>query len=507
MRVDAAVCREDRGSPPMTPRRHIMTAAALALLAATPAARAEALAPSPDWAAALPPAPDSAVKITEAYARMVARDAYFWAWPMENIYNRRQANSQVREAGLMNGVLAFAPLNAMAMLHDYIAPEQRWVACPNQDVVYGASIAALDETPVVLQVPDFGSRFWVYQVVDTRTDGFAQLGSMYGTRPGFYLLVGPNWTGEVPKGIARVFRAKTGTAFVLPRVFMDDTPEDRRAIQSAISGIDAYPLAQFDGTMKRHDWRQLPKLGSPGEGGGSGETKWVLPEKFFDELPLVLRDAPPLPGEEARYAQVTAVLAAARRDPALKQAMADEASKAEREMVDPLLQFRNWGVQLKDHWSTTSNNAAFGVDYFTRTAAAKSNIFVNAPNETKYYYQDLDVSGARLNGAKRYTVTFAKGETPPVDGFWSLTLYDAAHFFVPNAIQRYSLGTKNKAMKYGPDGSLTVYVQSEPPPEAQRDNWLPAPKDGDFTLYVRAYWPRTAVVDGSWVPPAVQRAD
>ena len=99
------------------------------------------------------PGPDARVKITEKYARLVARDAYFWGWPMVNIYNRRLAFKQAPEAGLMNGVLPFAPLNTLSMLHDYVEPEQRWVACPNQDVVYGAAIAALDETPVVVQVP------------------------------------------------------------------------------------------------------------------------------------------------------------------------------------------------------------------------------------------------------------------------------------------------------------------------------------------------------------------
>jgi len=436
---------------------------------------------------------------------MVARDAYFWAWPMMNIYNRRLAFKQAPEAGLMNGVLPFAPLNTMSILHDYVEPEQRWVACPNQDVVYGAAIAALDETPVVVQVPDFKGRFWVYQVVDLRTDGFAEIGAMYGTQPGFYLLVGPSWNGEVPKGITKVFRGKTGTAFVVPRVFMDDTAEDRQAVQAVIAGIDLYPIAQFDGKMKTHDWRTLPKLKSPTGDDGAGETKWVFPDKFFDELPSVLKDAPPLPGEEARYAQINAVLAAAQKNPVLKTAMIDEATKAERELVDPLLQFRNWGVQLANNWSSTSNNAAFGTDYFARTAVAKSNILVNAPAETKYLYQDLDVAGGRLNGANRYIVTFAKDQTPPVNGFWSLTLYDAQHFFVPNEIKRYSLGTKNKALKYNSDGSLTIYVQADPPSEAQRTNWLPAPKNADFSLFIRAYWPKTAVIDGSWVPPAVQR--
>lgn len=467
-------------------------------------ALAQPLQLSPAWQLSMPVGPDGKVKITEQYARMVARDAYFWAWPMVNIYNRRLAFEKAPETALMNGVLPFAPVNRIAMLHDYIKPEQRWVACPNQDVVYGGGVAAFDRSPVVVQVPDFGDRFWVYQIVDIRTDSFAQIGAMYGTQPGFYLLVGPDWNGEVPKGITKVFRAGTNTAFIVPRVFMDDTPEDRDAIQKAISGIDMYPLTDFDGKMKEHDWRSLPTLGSPTAEGDASETKWVFPDTFFEQLPQVMEDAPPLPGEEAKYAQVKAVLAAAKQDTTIMAAMIEEAKKAETELVDPLLQFRNWGVQLDSHWSTTNNNAAFGTDYFTRTAVAKSNILVNAPTETKYFYQDLDREGQRLSGANSYTVTFPKGATPPVNGFWSLTLYDEQHFFVPNALARYSLGTKNKSLSYNADGSLTVYVQEKSPGRGNEQNWLPAPA-GDFSLYIRAYWPKTEIVDGGWTPPPVTK--
>ncbi|WP_250473152.1 DUF1254 domain-containing protein [Caballeronia sp. GAFFF1] len=179
-----------------------------------------------------------------------------------------------------------------------------------------------------------GSRYRDPPRVDTRTDSFAQIGAMYGTRPGFYLLVGPDWNGTVPAGITRVFRSATGTAFVVPRVFMDDTAEDRAAIQEAIAGIDIYPLSEFDGTAKRHDWTRLPTLSSPTSESGTGgaETKWVIPDKFFDELPLVLKDTPPLPGEEARYAQINAVLAAAKENPGLKSAMIDEAMRADKDL-------------------------------------------------------------------------------------------------------------------------------------------------------------------------------
>jgi hypothetical protein len=448
------------------------------------------------------PGPAADVRITESYARHVARDAYLWAWPMVNIYNRRLAFKAAPQVGLMNGVLPFAPLNQMAMLHDYIEPSERWVACPNQDVVYGAGIAALDEGPVVVQVPDFHGRFWVYQIVDLRTDSFADLGIMYHSTPGFYLLVGPSWHGETPKGITKVFQASTHTAFVVPRVFQDDTAADKAAVQPLIAGIDMYPLSKFDGTMKTHDWRQLPILKSPTDDSSTAETRWVFPDKFFDELPAVLDDGPARPGEETRYAEVKAVMAAAVTDSALRNAIVDEATRAEDDLVGPLLQFRNYGKPLANHWTTIDNGAAFGTDYFTRTAVARSNILVNKAAETQYFYQDLDAAGARLTGSKRYAVTFAKGE-PAVTGFWSLTLYDQFHFFSPNELRRYSVGTKNKDLKINPDGSVTIYIQATAPTDlSERTNWLPAP-GGEFSLYIRAYGPQASVVDGSWTPPAV----
>src|SRR5262249_14073605 len=255
------------------------------------------------------PGPVAGTRITDAYARMVARNAYFWAWPLINIYNKRLAFKQVPEPGLVSGVLPGGPPNRLAMLTDYVDPTERWVPCPNQAVVCGGAVLALGESPVVMQVPDFGRRFWVYQLVDLRTDSFADIGAMYGTKPGFYLLVGPNWKGEIPKGIAKVFRSTTNTGFVAPRVFQDDTPEDKRAVQPLLQGVEMYPLAEYDGKMKLHDWSKLPKFPAAPGSGGKAETRWVFPEKFLDQLPLVLDDAPPLPGEEARYAEMRAMIA------------------------------------------------------------------------------------------------------------------------------------------------------------------------------------------------------
>jgi len=447
--------------------------------------------------------------MTEPYAALVARDAYFWAWPLVNLYSRRLAFENLTESVLVRPETA-SLVNRLAMPTDYTSSEERLIACPTQDLICGGASLALDRSPVVVQVPDFGSRFWVYQVVDARTDAFACLGPMYATKPGFYLLVGPTWHGTVPAGITHVFRAMTNTGFIIARVCRDDTAEDERAVQSLLQEITSYPLAEFDGKLKVLS--RLPR--EPAPASGEREQKWVAPEKFFDVLPRVLADAPPLPGEEARYAEVMAVLGASRNDRKLKEVIQAAAVQADAELVQPLLEFRNYGLQLPYHWSTVSNAADFGTDYFTRTAVARSNIFAHRPEEARYFYQDLDAEGQRLNGAHRYTITFAKGMTPPVRGFWSLTLYDEHHFFVPNELGRHSVGSKSvgsksvgsksRELQLNPDKSLTIYVQASAPSAELRANWLPAPAERAFSLCLRAYWPQAPVLEGAWTPPAVR---
>ena len=447
--------------------------------------------------------PVAGTRLTEDYVRRVGGVAYLWGWPMVNMHNRKLILSKLPEPGLMGGIVPVAPMNQLSMVHDYIDPGERLVACPNQDVVYGFGLFSLDQEPVVVQVPDFGDRFWVYQVVDQRTDSFVQLGKMYGTKPGFYLLTGPDWKGTVPSGITGVFHSKTNLGAVIPRVFMDDTAADRQAIQPLLTGILMYPLSKFTGQTQTKDWTKVPSF--PNASTGEEETKWVQPESYFDELGAILKEVPPLPGEEALYANMQSVLDAAAKDPKLHAALVASAVEADKNLITPLFQFHNSGLPLPYNWTTINNGAAFGTDYYSRAAVAKSNIFVNSVRETKYFYQDSDGSGQQLNGNHAYTVTFASGELPPVKGFWSLTLYNQHHFFSPNEIKRYSVGTKNKTLVTAPDGSLTIYVQATPPDGDKRANWLPAPKE-NFVLYIRAYWPEENALNGTWTPPIVTRA-
>jgi hypothetical protein len=290
---------------------------------------------------------------------------------------------------------------------------------------------------------------------------------------------------------------------IFPRVFQDDTPEDKAAIQALLGQIVVYPLTGFDGKMKTMDWKSTPSFPAPASAGG--ETKWVIPEKFFDELSLVLKQVPPMPGEESLYATFQSVLDATDKDPKLKQVLTQTAVAAEKDLINPLFEFHNNGRPIGNGWNSPPNGANWGHDYRSRAATAKSNMYDNSPQETRYIYTDFDSGGQRLNGARAYTVTFPPGQTPPVDGFWSLTLYNKEHLFEPNTLHRYSLGTKSKAMKLSPDGALTIYVQNAPPGADKQDNWLPAPRD-TFSLYIRAYWPKEEITTGHWTPPLVKAA-
>ena len=316
-------------------------------------------------------------------------------------------------------------------------------------------------------------------------------------------MVGPSWTGNPPVGITAVVRSSTPVVFAIPRIFMEDTPEDQKAVQSALSQVNFYPLSEFDGKIKTEDWNKLPHFPPP-TFIGKGETKWVNPDTFFDELPAVMKQVPPLPGEEALYNWIGSVIEAAARDPEIKETLVKTAVMAERDMITPFLQWRYNGRSAGNGWNSPVNNAQWGTDYLNRTATAMSNMYENRPKETKNIFTDDDSQGKQLHGHNTYAVTFPKGQLPPVKGFWSLTLYNAERFFHPNPLKRYSLGTKDKTLKNNADGSLTLYVGAKSPGKDKESNWLPAPV-GPFSLYMRAYWPDQAILDGTWKPPAIEQ--
>ena len=258
------------------------------------------------------PGPVPGNVMTKYYVQMVGRMAYMWGYPMVNAYNRRKAFSEAPSARLLGGIVPVAPVGYNAMLTNYIDPQKRFIVCPNQDVVYGAGYTALDTEPTVVQVPDFGDRFYVFALYYARTDEIARIGKQYGTKPGFYLIAGENWKGWCRRESPQ-WRAGRG-----PGVRDSTRVQGRHGSRHAGGSAAAQPGRDVSVEQIRRDdegcrLRQAAAFsGAPAS--GSGETKWVKPATYYDDLSAMMERVPPLPGEHALYGWIRSVWQAAAKD-------------------------------------------------------------------------------------------------------------------------------------------------------------------------------------------------
>ena len=341
--------------------KHLITLLALSS-AATYAAE------SPPWQVPIPktpaevPGPVPGNLMTPAYVQLVGRMAYVWGYPLVNAHNRRAAFAEAPEPGYLGGAVPVAPVGYLQMLTDYVKPDQTFIVCPNQDVAYGAGFTALDKEPTVVQVPDFGDRFYVYAMYDQRTDEIGRIGKQYGTKPGFYMIVGPDWKGELPKGVTAVVHSSTNLVFVVPRVFKEATPQDTAAVQPVIDQIVMYPLSKFDGKMKTKDYAKSPNFPVPPAPADApkGESKWVKPEIYFEELAVVMKEVPPLPGEESLYGWIKSVWDAAEKNPETKKVLVESFDAADKELVGPFFDFTTNGRLVGNGWNVPENASAVG---------------------------------------------------------------------------------------------------------------------------------------------------
>lgn len=428
----------------------------------------------------------------------LTKKAYLWGWPLVYLTNIQRSSGLIQRPGVSGGA-PVAPINRLSMLTEPVSPDFKSVSCPNPDVIYGFSILDLSQEAVVLQVPDLSDRFWMVQLGDHRTDSFGELGSMYGSKPGFYLIVGPNWQGVSPSSVVQVFRSPTSLAYLIPRVLTRST-EEVLSLQDSLSEFSVAPLSKWNGEWKKHDWTKrkwYPALGVTTR----SRCKSVNPDTFFEDLSTVLDSVPPLRGEEQFYEEIQSLLQSAQQSDSLREQLRLRARELESEVIEPLFDFSRISSPLPTGWTSVSNGAAFGTDFVTRVAVAKSNIFVNRANEAKYFYLEADGLGQSLQGDRDYTITFPKEALPPNQGFWSLTAYNSDHRISPREKSPYALlGTSDK-LSYNTDGSVTISITKRKP-TSSNSNWI-APPQGRFVLYLRVYAPAEPVLTGEWFPPSV----
>jgi hypothetical protein len=382
------------------------------------------------------------------------------------------------------------------------------VVTPNSDTLYTNAWLDLSRGPVVIRVPDTADRYYVLGFLDFWTNPFAHVGRRTtGTGEGLFLVAGPGWTGETPAGMCRI-DAPTAHAWIIGRIMVEG-PEDVPAVNALQDGFrmvgwEAWQRGERDGTAPSDviDTGLDPK--APRDA-----------RRFVEVVSRALRENPPPEGERALladFARLGLDGGLAPGLPALPEEVARRAIARALDTVDALLERDedregNEEVRRRGGWSAPFVlGESFGCDWHRRAVVARKYIGALTSAEAIYPMAYADAEGRPLTGAHRYAIRFPAGGEPPVDSFWSLTMYDSRDcMLVPNALDRYRIGDRSRGLRREADGALVLYLQHASPGAALESNWLPAP-EGRFYLCLRAYQPRSELLDGRWQAPDIVRA-
>ena len=436
-------------------------------------------------------------------AAAIGRDAYVYGYPLVTMEITRRVMTNAAEPKDNH-----APMGQFHHARTYPNASFRDVTAPNADTLYSTAWLDVSKEPYVLSLPDEAGRYFLMPMLDGWTNVFQVPGKRTtGTKAQSYAITGPGWKGDLPAGLVE-YKSPTAIVWILGRNYCTGTPEDYKlvhAIQDKYSlvPLSAYgkpytpPAGNVDSTidMKTPVRDQVDKM--------DAGAYFKLLASLMNDNPPAKEDAPIV----ARMAKIGLVpgqdFDVSKLEPTIAQALA-EAPKAGVAAI--VAQFKTGPLKVNG-WEILTKTGIYGTDYANRALVTAIGLGANRPQDAIYPTSIVDADGQPYSGENKYVMHFAKGQAPPARGFWSLTMYDAQFFFVPNELNKYTVSPRND-LKYEPDGSLDVYIQSESPGADKEANWLPAPK-GRFTLMLRLYWPNEkdpSILDDTWSPPAVKRA-
>lgn len=448
------------------------------------------------------PAPGLAQTPSPQEARAIAKEATIYGFPMVDTY--RVQHSYFVDRG---GPEFKAGWNTLVNNDRVYTPADKAIQTPNSDTPYSYVGADLRAEPLVFTVPAVEKgRYYSLQFIDMYTFNFAYVGSRAtGNGAGNYLLAGPRWKGKKPGGIKAVIPCETDFAFVLYRTQLFD-PADIDKVKAIQSGYKVQTLSQFLG-------KPAPVAPAP-----VSFARPLTPEQerssleFFGLLNFLLQFCPTNPSERALMARFATIGVGAGKAFAPDSLSPDMRQALEGGMADAWASFKQYKETQLDTGKKSSadgfgTRAHLNGRYLDRMSGAVLGIYGNSKQEAMYPAYFIDGEKKPLSGANRYTMRFAPGQLPPVNAFWSLTMYELpASLLYANALNRYLINSPMLAdLKRDPDGGITLYLQNESPGKDKEANWLPAPK-GPFFAAMRLYWPKQAALDGKWKAPPLMRA-
>ena len=453
----------------------------LAALTSAPCANAQAGAPA----------------IPEAEARSIAVDAYIYFYPLVSMdLTRKQLINMPPGTGLGG------PMNTFDNIPTFPAADMKAVVRPNFDTLYSSGWIDLTREPMVVSVPDTGGRYYLLPMLDMWTDVFASPGwRTTGTKAGNFLLVPPSWNGNVPADFTRI-NAPTPYVWIIGRT-KTDGPADYDAVHAVQKGFKITPLSSWGKPavpVKANIDPSVDVKTPPKE-----QVDTMQGPKYFAYAAELLKLHPPHDTDQPIIARLKRIgfdagksFDVAKLDTPVRKAIEDAPAAAQKLMA--------WKIptlaRVANNWSmNTDTMGVYGNYYLKRAIVTQLGLGANLPEDAIYPLNLGDETGKPLDGANKYVIHFGKEEIPPVDAFWSITLYDNDGFQVANSINRFAVSSW-MPFKRDADGSLTLYIQNESPGADRESNWLPAPK-GPFNLTMRLYAPKSEALTGLWNPAPV----
>jgi hypothetical protein len=446
-----------------------------------------------------------AADLTPAETKAIAEEGFIYGLPIVMNYAVMYEYAVDRNSSQFK-----APFNHIKNEARVYTYKDTAVITPNSDTPYSILWLDLRAEPIVVSVPAVErERYYAVMLCDGNTFNYGYIGQRAtGPDAGDYMVVGPNWKGETPASIKKVFRSSTQFSLAGYRTQLLN-PEDMPNVVKVQSGYKVQPLSDF---LKQPAPHAAPAINFP------KIDKELIKTGFFDYLDFSLQFAPPMPAEKEIRAKLARIGVGAGKtfdfnslSPEQKAAVV-EGMKAGEAKVEQAVAGTGKNI---NGWTlgglAGGDSAFFHGDWLKRAAVAKAGIYANDPVEATYPLTRIDAAGEPLDGSKHnYTLTFPAGQYPPVNAFWSVTMYDGkTQLLIKNPINRYLINSPMLPnMKKNEDGSLTLYIQKDSPGADKESNWLPAPNDVIY-LVMRLYWPKTeppSVLppgEGTWKPPGI----
>jgi hypothetical protein len=448
--------------------------------------------------------------ITEPEAHAIGVDAYLYFYPLVIMDVTRKQSTNIE----LGKEIGRGPINSFTSVAEYPPADFKGVVRVNFDTLYSIAWLDLTKEPMIVSAPATGGRYYLLPMLDMWTDVFASPGSRTtGTQASNFLVTPPGWRPDLrdrfidefglPRDIQRI-DAPTPSVWIIGRT-KTDGPPDYDAVHKIQAGYKVTPLSEWGKSPTpvqvkvdpSVDMKTPPKV----------QVDTMPADKFFAYAAELLKVNPPHITDQPMIAQLKKMGIESGKsfdlgtaDPAIRNALANAPEEAQKLMA--------WKVptlaRVVNGWSmNTDTMGVYGNYYLKRAIVAQMGLGANLPEDAVYPQNLGDETGKPLEGANRYTLHFNKGDTPPANAFWSITLYDSEGFQTANPLARFNLSSW-MPLKYNADGSLDLYFQNDSPGKDKETNWLPAPK-GAFNLTMRIYAPESEVLTGKWNPPAVSR--